>query len=297
MSARVSNRSKWAVLAEESESSDDDGSCTEVKGGGVEVVKGVMLAEPITHDGGVMLAEPITPDGVTATMDSVLAAMASGDRSWADIMDELTGVPVASVMVSAVPQQRRLNAWDDFWALPFAGRLREVWGDCYDCSALSEADWNDMMRWLHEAGWDVGQYDRNSVEFEEADGPRRAWIPPAELEAMLEEEAALRSHRPRHRHGHHCHAAEKAPVPVTVPAPAKTKAVVVVPRFCREGTSCAKEGCRYVHGDTIPRVNKPCGFGAECGSSDPTGLKRSQCLYMHPGEEWAEGLVVHRPTA
>lgn len=290
MSARVSNRSKWAVLAEESESSDDDGSCTEVKGvttdGGVEVVKGVMLAEPIT------------PDGVKATMDSVLAAMASGVRSWADIMDDLTGVPVASVMVSAAPQQRRLNTWDDFWALPFAGRLREVWGDCYDCSSLSEAEWNDMMRWLFDAGWDVGQYDRNSVEFEEADGPRRAWIPPAELEAMLEEEAALRSHRRhRHAHGHHCHAAEKAPVPVTVPAPApaKTKAVVVVPRFCREGASCAKEGCRYVHGDTIPRVNKPCGFGEDCGKGD--AAKRAMCLYMHPGEEWAEGLVVHRPTA
>lgn len=283
MSARVSYRSKWAVLAEESESSDDDISCD----------KGTVVEAPkVTAVAAVSVSPP--------DMDSVLRAMACGSRSWADIMDELAGTPVAPpVSVTGVVVRRR-NTWDDFWALPFTAGLRELWGDCYDCSSLTETQWNDMMRWLHEAGWDVGQYDRSSVEFEEADGPRRSWIPPAELEAMLEEDAALRSHRRPHVHSHsHSHSHWHHPVSVTEvtvvrPAPVK-KAATVVPRFCREGTTCAKEGCRYVHGDTIPRVNEPCAFGAECGSSDPTGLKRSQCLRMHPGEEWAEGLVIHRP--
>ena len=82
--------------------------------------------------------------------------------------------------------------------------------------------------------------------------------------------------------------------PTPSAAPAKKKAPSV-PRFCRAAGTCTEAGCRYVHGDTIPRVDKPCGFGAACGASDPSGLKRSQCLYMHPGETWTEGLVVRRP--
>jgi hypothetical protein len=281
MSARVRS-SKWAILAEESASSDDDISCDKGE-------KAVEVPPKVTAVAAVSVSPP-------TDIDSVLRAMACGSRSWADLMDELSGTPVTVVTERPVVVRRR-NTWDDFWALPFTTGLRELWGDCYDCSSLTETQWNDMMRWLHEAGWDVGQYDRSSVEFEEADGPRRSWIPPAELEAMLEEDAAMRSHRrPAHRHSHsHCHH-PVTEVTVVRPAPVK-KAATVVPRFCREGTTCAKEGCRYVHGDTIPRVNEPCAFGAECGSSDPTGLKRSQCLRMHPGEEWAEGLVVHRPTA
>jgi hypothetical protein len=65
-------------------------------------------------------------------------------------------------------------------------------------------------------------------------------------------------------------------------------------RFCR-ATACTEAGCRYVHGDTIPKMDKPCGFGATCGASDPTGLKRSQCIYMHPGEVWTADLCIHRP--
>jgi hypothetical protein len=74
-------------------------------------------------------------------------------------------------------------------------------------------------------------------------------------------------------------------------------APVPVLRFCRAGADCAEKdtGCRYVHGDTIPKIDKPCGFGAECGASDPTGLKRSQCVYIHPGEEWTPDLCVRRP--
>jgi hypothetical protein len=76
------------------------------------------------------------------------------------------------------------------------------------------------------------------------------------------------------------------------PKKAAAKGVVIIPRFCREAGACTKEGCRYVHGDTIQRVDKPCGFGAECGKGD--AAKRSSCIYMHPGEVWSADLVVHR---
>jgi len=233
--------------------------------------------------------------GFQGDMGAVLAAMAGGTQTWGDIMSERGVVAVAPL--TAIPVRRRANTWDDFWALPFTARLRELWGDCYDSTSLSDPEWETLMRWLFDAGWDVGSYDRSSVEFEEANGPRRIWVPPSELEAMMEEEAALRRRRDHHHHCHsHSHAAKPAAAAVTVAAEGRKKSATV-PRFCRIGMDCKEEGCRYVHGDTIPRVSKPCGFGESCGASDPTGVKRSQCLYMHPGEEWVEGLSITRPSA
>jgi len=65
-----------------------------------------------------------------------------------------------------------------------------------------------------------------------------------------------------------------------------------VARFCKEGRACPTAGCRYVHGDTIPRIDEPCKFGAACGSGD--AAKRATCLRMHPGETWTADLVVKR---
>jgi hypothetical protein len=82
-----------------------------------------------------------------------------------------------------------------------------------------------------------------------------------------------------HSHGHH---------------QTKKPKTATIPRFCR-AAPCEEEDCRYVHGDTIPKVNRSCGFGESCGASDPTGVKRSQCLYMHPGETWTTESCIHRP--
>ena len=65
-----------------------------------------------------------------------------------------------------------------------------------------------------------------------------------------------------------------------------------VARFCKEGTACPTAGCRYVHGNTIPRINEDCKFGAGCGSGD--AAKRATCLRMHPGETWTAELVIKR---
>lgn len=316
MSARSS--ANWAVLFESDSDSESDRSpppvveivsTAPVKKTGAKTAKSVRWADGISHPKPAITEVPIPviPDptpvkiGFTGDMDVILAEMASGRRSWGDIMLDITEPSSVVISVTAIPD--RANKWTDFWALPFADRLQELWGDVYDCSSLTDAEWNEMMRWLFDAGWDVGSYDRNGVEFEEDNGPRRSWIPPEELEAMLEEEAALRRRSYGHCHSH-SHAPRKvasaaADVVADAAAPAKKpdrkKSTSSVPRFCREATACKEEGCRYVHGDTIPRVNRPCGFGADCGKGD--AAKRSLCLYMHPGETWTDGLVVRRPVA
>lgn len=287
MAARVSRRpaSAWALLAESDSDSDTPPSKLGGKGG-VATVSASKLA--------VAEEEKL---GFQGDMEDVLAAMAGGTQTWGDIMSERgTVAPVATTV--PMVHRRRANTSDDFWALPFTARLQELWSDCYDVKSLSDPEWEELMRWLYDAGWDVGSYDRNSVEFEEANGPRRIWVPPSELEAMMEEEAALRRRRDHHHnhHHHHCHAA-KPVAGAAAPVKEPRKKSGTVPRFCREAGACKEEGCRYVHDDTIPRVNKPCGFGESCGASDPTGVKRSQCLYMHPGEEWIEGLSITRPSA
>jgi hypothetical protein len=70
---------------------------------------------------------------------------------------------------------------------------------------------------------------------------------------------------------------------------------VPIAQFCKEGTSCPTAGCRYVHGDTIPKINEPCKFGAECGAGN--AAKKAVCLRMHPGEVYHPGMVVQRPES
>lgn len=321
MSARNSHRSAsaWAVLAESD--SDDDRSSAEPSSFARRADSDAPAAPVVASSppGMQVAAKKTAPKksaktdrvssksaaaattesvGFQGDMDAILTAMAEGTQTWGDLMSERLPGVVESVAVAA-PAVHRSNTWDDFWALPFTAGLRELWGDCYDCTSLSDPEWEELMRWLFDAGWDVGSYDRNGVEFELDNGPRRVWVPPSELEAMMEEEAALRRRRDRHcgGHGHgHSHAAPAAHPKPAAAAPAKEgrKKSGTVPRFCREAEACKEEGCRYVHGDTIPRVNRPCGFGTDCGKGD--AAKRALCLYMHPGEEWVEGLVIRRPA-
>ena len=62
-----------------------------------------------------------------------------------------------------------------------------------------------------------------------------------------------------------------------------------VPRFCNLGRACPKAGCRYVHGDTIPRINAMCRFDSTC-----QGEKRANCIHMHTGEKYVKGMVLVR---
>lgn len=217
--------------------------------------------------------------------------------SWGDLVYAAQPVAVCRPSV-APPQRRRANTVEDFWAQPWAAGLTELWSDAYDTSRLADSEWEAMMTWLFDNGWDVSDWDRQGVSCEPDNAPPRVWIAPRILEELAEADAAA----PRRGYSRSCgrRAAEPAACcshdsGVAKPAaPQKEKVAVVIPRFCRAGAACAEAGCRYTHGDTIPVQNKPCAFDGRC-----SGDKRATCTYVHPseGEVWTADLVRHRPAA
>lgn len=218
------------------------------------------------------------------TSSAEFRTLADGSVSWGDIF-----MPVRDAQGAVRPQEPRrppppqepepvLNLRGteaDFWANDFARNLEMRWWNVYDTTDLTDLEYAAMMTWLYDKGWLIEQETRTIVQAQEDDLPPRRWI------------AGLRDGP-----------APAQPAPLAAPGTdAGRRRGAPVPRFCRAATTCAEAGCRYVHGDTIARVNAPCSFGDACGATDPTGVKRSQCLRMHPGETWTEGMVIHRPAA
>jgi hypothetical protein len=220
--------------------------------------------------------------------------MDSGEIQWGDM---LTAADPATVAMARRPAPAPAPAplpeedeplrelWDnpraplrakeeEIWEQPFSTNLEIYWSDTYDTRAMSDSDYHALMGWLFSMGWYVDHYDREGVRTWQDNAPALHWNP-ATMEA--EEE---------HHHHHH-----RAPLPR-----GKAKGAATIPRFCREGHACSATGgsCRYVHGDTIPRLDEECKFGEGCGAADPTCVKRSQCLRMHPGETWTPELVIRR---
>ena len=160
----------------------------------------------------------------------------------------------------------------DMWSQPFAQALELYTSDHYNTKAMSDADYDEFMTWILDQGWDVEEpVDRAHVCAEPGTHPSRPWDRFAAVAAA----ATPIPEKPRHHH--------------------RKDHSFPVARFCREGHECAKADCRYVHGNTIAKLNRPCQFKSTCGCLDPTGIKRSQCLYIHPGETWVAGMVVVRP--
>lgn len=217
--------------------------------------------------------------------DPIFAAMRRGDMLWGDLL-----VPSAVVAVYTPPlvvESRPVYGEEDFWSQPWTASVDCHWSDCYDTSAMSSTEWESMMTWLYAVGWDIAYESRKYVRAFPDNQPSRVWVAPSRFELLAQSD-----------NGHHHHSISCKPV-VQLSAPGSDKGKrkgVPIPRFCKAAAACSEEGCRYTHGDTIPRVNQVCSFGAACGSSDPTGVKRSQCLYMHPGETWIEGMVITRPA-
>ncbi len=185
--------------------------------------------------------------------------------------------------------EEQMNA---LWRQPFAADMEEFPTDDLDTRAMSDASWEALMTYLYAHGWDIVFAEREQIEAYPANLPPRIWTRPYEED---DEDRRQRSRRAAQR--------PVSPAP-TAPAaatqkPATKAAPKQVPRFCRGHADASDAAtCRYVHGDTIPKVDRPCGFGAACGASDPTGLKRSQCLYIHAecGEVWTPESVIHRPA-
>lgn len=227
------------------------------------------------------------------TSSAEFRALADGSTSWGDIfMDPLPPAAAAAeramwARVSALrrapsppppePVLQLRGTEADFWANDFARNLEMRWWNVYDATDLTDQEYAEMMTWLYDKGWLIEQETRTIVQAQEDDLPPRRWI------------AGLRDAQS---------AAPAQPAPLAAPGTdAGRRRGAPVPRFCRAAGACQEAGCRYVHGDTIARVNQPCSFGDACGATDPTGVKRSQCLRMHPGEVWTEGMVIHRPPS
>jgi len=161
---------------------------------------------------------------------------------------------------------------EEFWAQSFTQNLDERIPDYFDTTGLTDDEFHSMLAWTYNKGWMVDVCGRESVKLVSDDGPSRRYI--AEN---------FWTHKPEHGMCcSHNHSNKKA----------KTS---TIPRFCRAAV-CEEADCRYVHGDTIPKTNRACGFGEGCGASDPTGVKRSQCLFMHPGETWTTESCIHKPA-
>ena len=220
--------------------------------------------------------------------------------SWGDLVYAAQPVAVCRPSV-APPQRQRANTMEDFWAQPWAAGLTELWSDAYDTSRLADSEWEAMMTWLFDNGWDVSDWDRQGVSCEPDNAPPRVWIAPRILEELAEADAAA----PRRGYSRSCgHRAFPEPAACShdsgaakPAAPQKVKVekvAVVIPRFCRAGAACTEAGCRYTHGDTIPVWNEVCRFDGTC-----CGDKRATCYRLHPseGEVWTADLVRHRPAA
>ena len=260
---------KWAALADTDTDSDTDP---------VAPVAVVSAPPPV--------AEAVAADFWT---DPVFLAMDRGEIQWGDMLTAADPAAVALALARRRPPPPAPAVEDDeplrelwhnpraplrakeeeIWEQPFSVNLEEYWSETYDTRAMSDSDYHALMGWLFSMGWYVDHYDRAGVRTWQDNAPALHWNP-----ATMEAEE------------HHHHRAPRA----------KPKGAVTIPRFCREGHACSAAGgsCRYVHGDTIPRIKESCTFGEGCGASDPTGVKRSQCLRMHPGEVWTPELVIRR---
>ncbi len=206
--------------------------------------------------------------------DAILQQMLRGELNWGDLL-----CPVDAESTTPPPESVNRGSEGEFWSAPWGTKIHELTPDVYDTSALSDVEYNAMMSWLYWNGWWVGDFERSWVPFEPDNMPARRWCPPADTPTGPVKVVHFGcSHA-----GHH-HKKEK-----------KSDSTAPILRFCR-ATECTEEGCRYIHGDTIPRVDRQCAFGSTCGGGDATGLKRSQCLYMHPGETWTADIVIRRPV-
>ena len=188
-------------------------------------------------------------------------AMSSGS-SWGDLEEPpMYGqAPTMEELVERMAAEMREQE-ESIWNQPWSDRLGTYYADAYDLRDLTEEAYAACMTWLYEKGWNIKQEDRDGVKAYPDNLPPRVWIQP--VREIVHDKKKM------------C-----------------CKKKVPVPRFCRD-TACADADCRYVHEDTIPRLNEPCNFGASCGASDPA--KRALCIRMHPGEIWTPESVIHRP--
>ena len=224
--------------------------------------------EPVAVAKAVTIADGLLDDGVS--WGDEYGGTARCARPPAPIVYVYAVAPVVAAEVEEVVKVEEeveekdwADAEADLWAQPFAASLsvKNENIDLYDCRLMSDEDYAAFMTHLYAHGWIVSHEERRWVQAGTGYEPPRVWVPPSTASC--------------------CGSGGK-------------KEKTVVPRFCREGEECCTQDCRYVHGDSIPKVDRACAVGERCGSSDPTGEKRALCIYIHPGEVWTASSCVCR---
>lgn len=234
-------------------------------------------------DASPVLSLPLSPSqrlrALTAS-DPYADAMSSGS-SWGDLEEPMVFGYTPTLEELDARKEMELRAQEEsIWAQSWSERLATYYADTYDLRDLSEGEYEACMTWMYAQGWNIHEEDREGVKAYPDNLPPRVWIaPPSRFDWLGTPEQQTETCC---NHGHQKKEKKEG------------KGKGPVPRFCRD-QACADAGCRYVHGDTMPRLNEPCNFGAACGASDPA--KRALCIRMHPGETWTADLVVHRPEA
>lgn len=229
----------------------------------------------------------VTPTPVMPLFADILAQMYAGTIRWADLLCDDTSVGSPSFgQAFSSPTRPAPTTEDDFKSAFAETPLQERVADIYDTSELTDDQFRAVMEWLCQNGWKVDDYTRNFVS---------AWpgLTPNYSTQWVDIHGLLKKESEHHHHDGCC--SKKVVVALSAAGSDEGRRVAApVPRFCRDAHACQKRGCPYVHGNTIPRINEPCRFGTTCGASDPTGIKRSQCLRMHPGENYHPEMVVTR---
>ena len=159
-----------------------------------------------------------------------------------------------------------IDTYAALFAHPFTAAMVELNEDVYDLTAVTDTDFAALMTWLYAQGWGFATETRATIDL----------CPPVSVST----EAA------------------KSRVWSWNTAPYGPKPKPVIPRFCRDGKACPNKEttCHFTHGDTIPCVDKACGFDKPAEGKCCSGDKRKTCIFMHAseGQVWSPTLFVRR---
>jgi hypothetical protein len=248
----------------------------------------------------------------------VFAALCKKECQWGDL-----AAPVSAASAHKGYARRDDGTWRDLtvrstladlFAQPFAANLRtEDDEDYLNTEALTEPEFTALLSWLSFEGWylpegDIVEFGHWTVEAYPDTLPPRRWTPPSHEEVETGPTAfqlavAAAAARGPSRFVLAALGACDAPAPPAAKpaAKAEAKARVVIPRFCKHAEACPNKDttCNYTHGDTIPCVDKPCGFDKPAEGKCCSGEKRKTCIFMHAseGQTYSPEQVVHRPSA
>jgi len=253
------------------------------------------------------LCEEVEVETVPAV--DLFEALLKKECRWGDLSVDLSVGAAAAAAAAAVAAYalRPDGTWRnlavqstlmDLFAQPFAEHLRTYDDeDFLDTRDLDEAAFVALLRWLYFEGWCVPE---STLEFgaavvEACPDTRkpRAWSSPSAAAAAAVAVAAAAPlflcapvHKPSRFQLLAC-------PPAAAAAVAAKPRRITIPRFCKHSEACPDKEttCNYTHGDTIPCVDKVCGFDGRCA-----GDKRKTCIFMHPseGQKWSPEQVVHR---